>query len=53
MDTVMRGTLREAEMAKKEMGAMQRKSVKMSMAIRLAILVSLEEDMMLGFLTVR
>lgn len=49
----MRGTLREADIAKKDIGAMQRKSVKISMAMRLAILVSLFEEMTLGFLTVK
>lgn len=38
--TVMRGNLKAAEMAKKEMGAMHRKSVKMSTAMCCAILVS-------------
>lgn len=40
LDTVMSGMRRAAEMAKKEIGAMHKKSVKMSTAMRLAILVS-------------
>ena len=53
MDTVMRGTLSEADIAKNDIGAMQRKSVKINIAMRLAILVSLFEAMTLGFLTVK
>ncbi len=37
---MINGTLKAAEMAKNEMGAMHRKSVKISTAMRLAILVS-------------
>lgn len=53
LDIVMRGILREAEMVKNKIGVMQRKFVKMSVVMRLVILVFFDEDIMLGFFIVR
>lgn len=52
-ETVMRGSFSAAEMAKKEMGAMQTKSVKMRMAMRWATRVSAWAGADEGLRTVR
>lgn len=50
-ETVMRGLPSTADIEKNEMGAIQRKLVKMRMAMRLPMMMSLLPELLLGFCT--